>query len=288
MCFVQDCGKGLLGLSDARAFDGVITTPLAGRLAKPRRNGHTMIIDKGLGLSQTGDLLELASEYIDFIKLTFGTPALYPTALLRAKIALIQSYGIDTYPGGTFFEIAMTQGALEGYLQQAKSLGFTYIEVSDGTIELDPADRRAAIGIAREFGFRVITEVGKKESGVHLDPAEALELIRSDLETGADKVIVEGRESGKGAGIYDADGRARTDDLEAIVAGLHDPGLLMWEAPLKAQQEALIARFGTNVNLGNIPPEEALAVEALRRGLRGDTLRLALHDAYATPGRNVR
>jgi phosphosulfolactate synthase len=89
-----------------------------------------MVIDKGLGLSQTGDLLELASEFVDFLKFTFGTPALYPTALLRAKISLIRSYGIETYPGGTFFEIALTQGALDAYLQQAKNLGFTYIEMS--------------------------------------------------------------------------------------------------------------------------------------------------------------
>jgi phosphosulfolactate synthase len=160
------------------------------------------------------------------------------------------------------------------------------MEVSDGTIDLDPADRRAAILLAREFGFRVITEVGKKEGGSHLDPAHALELIHSDLEAGAEKVIVEGRESGKNAGIYDADGQPRTDDLEALVAGLPDPGVLMWEAPLKAQQEALIARFGPDVNLGNIPPEEVLAVEALRQGLRGDTLRLALRGQYATMGRN--
>ena len=31
-------------------------------------------------------------------------------------------------------------------------------------------------------------------------------------------------------------------------------------------------QFGANVNLGNIPPEEALPLETLRLGLRGDTL----------------
>ncbi|HYG57787.1 MAG TPA: phosphosulfolactate synthase [Symbiobacteriaceae bacterium] len=262
-------------MAESRAFDGVITNPLAGRIAKPRRRGHTMIIDKGLGLSQTGDLLEIAADYVDYIKLTFGTAALYTPALLRAKIALIRSYGIQVYPGGTFFEIALVQGRLDQFLQRSRDLGFDLIEVSDGTIELSPAARREAILRAREYGFPVITEVGKKD-GAPLEPDAAQAQIQADLEDGAVKVILEGRESGMGAGIYDRNGQLQADDLEQIVAGLSDPGALMWEAPLKAQQEALILRFGPNVNLGNVKPEDAMALEALRIGLRGDTLRLAL------------
>ncbi|HLN62322.1 MAG TPA: phosphosulfolactate synthase [Symbiobacteriaceae bacterium] len=212
----------------------------------------------------------------DFIKFTFGTAALYPTTTLREKINLIRFYGVSVYPGGTFLEIALAQDRLDSYLVRARDLGFTHIEVSDGTIELDPATRAGAIALARAYGFGVITEVGKKEGGSALDPDEARAQIQADLEAGALKVIVEGRESGKNAGLLDASGKFRTDDLERLVVGLADPGVLMWEAPLKAQQEELIARFGPNVNLGNIPTDEVLAVEALRLGMRGDTLRLAL------------
>lgn len=275
--------KGALCVLRTRAFDGVISPPLPQRSPKPRVRGQTMVLDKGLGLTQTGDLLELAADAIDYIKLTFGTAALYTPTLLRTKISLIRSYGVDVYPGGTFLEVAVTQGALAPYLERAKSLGFTCIEVSDGTIDLSPADRRSAIQAARDLGFDVITEVGKKD-GTELDPAEALEQIHADLEAGALKVIVEGRESGRNAGIFDASGRPKADDIEALVEGLADPNVLMWEAPLKAQQEALIVRFGPNVNLGNIPTDEALAVEALRLGLRGDTLRLAL-EHHSTAGR---
>jgi phosphosulfolactate synthase len=262
-------------LVEGTAFDGVITSPLAGRSVKPRRQGQTMIIDKGLGLAQTGDLLALAGEYIDYIKFTFGTAALYPTALLKRKIALIRSYGVNVYPGGTFLEIAIAQNRLAAYLERAKDLGFDYIEVSDGTIDISPADRRRTIGLAREQDFQVITEVGKKDSSIPLDPGEALGQIQADLEAGAVKVIVEGRESGTGAGIFSATGLVKTDELEQIVTELADPTRLMWEAPLKSQQAVLIARFGPNVSLGNIPPAEVLAVEALRRGLRGDTFGLA-------------
>ena len=122
--------KGVHGVPDQKAFDGVIEAPLPGRTAKPRHHGQTMVIDKGLGLSQTGDLLELAAEYIDFWKFTFGTAALYTPELLRAKVNLIRSYGVDVYPGGTFLEVALTQGALEPYLERSRAMGFTCIEMS--------------------------------------------------------------------------------------------------------------------------------------------------------------
>jgi phosphosulfolactate synthase len=233
-----------------------------------------MLLDKGLGLGETGDLLELSAPYIDYIKFTFGTAALYPADLLRAKIALIKSYGVAVYPGGTFLEIALSQNVLEPYLDRCKQFGFTHIEVSDGTIDLSREHREQAIALARQYGFPVITEVGKKDDTVELDPADALAQIQADLDAGAAKVIVEGRESGTGVGIYDADGRPRQGALEELASGLDDPSVLMWEAPLKSQQAALIARFGPNVNLGNIVPADALALEGLRRGLRGDTFSL--------------
>jgi phosphosulfolactate synthase len=60
--------KGARVLADERAFDEVVVSPLAGRSGKPRTHGETMILDKGLGLSQTGDLLELTADYIDYVK----------------------------------------------------------------------------------------------------------------------------------------------------------------------------------------------------------------------------
>ena len=268
--------KGAVGLVASRAFHGIIDSPLPGRTAKPRKRGQTMVIDKGLGLSETGDLMELAGEFIDFVKLAFGTAALYGPELLRAKVALISSYGIDVYPGGTFLEVAMVQDRLEPFLQRAKDLGFTCIEVSDGTIEMSQRERSEAIRRALTLGFQVITEVGKKDDDSELDPQAALDQIHADLADGASEVIVEGRESGKGVGIYDAQGRIKTGSLEEIREGVAHPDLLVWETPLKVQQQELILRFGPNVNLGNIAPQEVLALEALRRGLRGDTLRAAL------------
>jgi phosphosulfolactate synthase len=257
----------------AKAWDDVITMPISGRSSKPRTTGITMVIDKGLGLGRIQDLLETAGDYIDIIKLTFGTSAFYNNDYLRRKNELITSAGIDVMPGGTFLEVAFWQKKLTAYFERAKELGFTAIEVSDGTIEIPLSQRQDIIKQALDRGFKVITEVGKKDPREVLPISLTHELINSDAECGAFKVIIEGREAGKGVGIYDSEGQIKEEEVNNIVAGVNDPEILLWEAPLKNQQQALIIRWGVNVNLGNIPPEEVLALEALRQGVRGDTLR---------------
>jgi len=113
------------------AFDDVVLDPLPGRSGKPRVRGETMVIDKGLGLSEMGDLLAIASQYIDYIKLAFGTAGLYAPALLEAKLALIRSHGVSVYPGGTYLEAAYRQGRAKAFMERARALGFTHIEVSE-------------------------------------------------------------------------------------------------------------------------------------------------------------
>jgi phosphosulfolactate synthase len=100
-------------------------------------------------------------------------------------------------------------------------------------------------------------------------------MINEDLQCGALKVIIEAREAGKGVGIFDQSGKIKQDEIDNIIAGVEDVDLLVWEAPIKNQQQELIIQFGNNVNLGNVPADEVLALEALRQGLRGDTLKRA-------------
>ncbi len=254
----------------------ILDFPMVGRRAKPRDQGLTMVIDKGMGLTETRELLDLAANYIDFIKLGFGTSALYSTRLLQEKIGLVKSYGVDIFPGGTFLEVAVLQGKLEAYLETSKKLGYTFIEVSDGTITMTRDVRDNCIARAKAWGFGVITEVGKKDPRDRVSTMDLHRQVQMDLEAGAYKVIVEGRESGKGVVIYDADGRIMADELADLVANIADVSRILWEAPLKNQQQELIMCFGANVNLGNIHAGDVLALEALRVGLRGDTLRAAL------------
>lgn len=172
-------------------------------------------------------------------------------------------------------EVALWQRRYPEYLKRCKDIGFDAIEISDGTIEFDLETRRDCIKRAVDMGFGVVTEVGKKNPNEKVALDLMYREIASDLDCGAFKVIVEAREAGKGVGIYDAEGKVKEDEIDNIIAGVDDATKLEWEAPIKNQQQHLILRFGPNVNLGNVPPEDILALEALRCGLRGDTLKKA-------------
>lgn len=229
-----------------------------------------MIIDKGLSIAETDNLLQMSAAYIDFLKLTFGTAALYDPGILREKITLAAGYGVAVYPGGTFFEIALWRKNLTPYFRQLRELGFQWVEISDGTIEIPMEQRKQSIHLASQEGLQVITEVGKKDPLSQPEITEMVDAALWDLEEGAKWVIIEARESGHGIGIYDQQGgiiATKLNDLRAAIPLEH----IIWEAPLKGQQARLINEFGPNVNLGNIPPGEALALEALRLGYRSDT-----------------
>lgn len=230
-----------------------------------------MVLDRCQGLSGSEDLLELTGDYVDHIKLSFGTSVFLDDGLLRRKIEIIRDRGIEVYPGGTLFEVALFQGVHREYLERARRLRFTAVEISDGTLDVSAETRAAAIRYARELGLKVFTEVGKKDPDVQLSPTAMGARIMQDLALGANKVIVEARESGRGVGIYDQEGHVREGYLEALLAGLDDIDSVIWEAPLKHQQEYFVLRFGPNVNLGNVRPNGVLALEALRCGLRWET-----------------
>ncbi len=262
-------------------WEGVFHMPVPTRQQKPRKCGLTMVMDKGLGLGETSELMSVAAKYIDYVKLAFGTPALYSGNVLNKKITLIRSYGIHVYPGGTFLEIAIMQGKWEMFLNRAWELGFTAIEVSDGTVPMSGETRRRVIATARDMGFHVLSEVGKKDPAEILSVDEVARQVETDLLSGALRVIVEARESGKGIGIFSEQGDIRKEHFDELLAKIPDLSAVIWEAPLKKQQQDLILALGANVNLGNVPPGEVLALESLRVGLRGDTLKSVITNSMA-------
>jgi phosphosulfolactate synthase len=249
--------------------------PYKDRNPKPRTTGITMIIDKGLSPSETRNLLKLNAAFIDLIKLAFGTLCLYKPQTLVTKINLVKKHGIRLYPGGTFIELAYWRHKTTDLLPWLSDLGFEWLEISDGTLTISPKERSALIGEARQFGFQVITEVGKKETADQLSWAAIVQQVKLDLADGAAWVIIEARESGAGIGIYNQQGQLQKDMI-AFLGDCLPLSQVIWEAPLKRQQAELITIFGPNVNLGNIPPAEAMALEALRLGLRSDTWKQAL------------
>ncbi|GLI93062.1 phosphosulfolactate synthase [Methylocystis echinoides] len=242
------------------------------RIRRPRATGVTMVIDTGIGLSAMADILELSGDHIDQWKFGFGTTALMPRAALEAKLALLRARDILAYPGGTLLEAAVVQEHCRVFMQRAAELGFSAVEISEGTIDLPAERRRRMIDCARNAGLTPITEVGRKDPKRQPDAEELAQQTLRDLDWGAAFVIIEGRESGRNVGIYDRSGDIREPFLEDIVRLVGDAATrLIWEAPERAQQACLICRFGANVSLGNIAPHDCLALEALRCGLRFET-----------------
>jgi phosphosulfolactate synthase len=243
----------------------------------PRDGGLTHVIDKGLGPRGWEDVLEMSGDFIDIVKLGWGTA--YVTPNLREKLDVLREKPVVI--GGTFFEAVVVQDKLEEYKRWLHELGLTHVEISDGVIDL-PRERK--LELIAEFGrdFTVLSEVGSKDSEAVFAPYEWVRWIKEELAAGAWKVITEGREGGT-AGIYRPTGEMRTGLVDEIVHEI-DLDSLLFEAPSKASQAWFIKQFGPGVNLGNIPPDEVIPLETLRRGLRGDTLKeVLLGDRAGTP-----
>jgi phosphosulfolactate synthase len=243
------------------------------RAPKPRSSGLTHMLDKGLPEQMLASVLEIGGAYIDIVKLGWGTAYVTPQRVARAKAALCHAAGVHVSPGGTLFELAVSQDRTRQFADWCGEIGFDTVEISDGTVDLGAGRRRKLIrSLAADF--RVVTEVGCKDSAVNATAADWVRARLDDLEAGASYVIAEGRESGT-VGVYDAAGKPRQDLIDALLAAV-PPERIIFEAPTKAQQAWFIERLGAEANLGNVAPDEVIGVETLRRGLRADTVALAL------------
>ena len=242
------------------------------RSGKPRQQGVTHVIDRGLSCAEVDGMMEVAGASVDIVKLGWGTSLV--TQNLREKLARYRDHGVPVVLGGTLTELSIAQQRVDPMLSWLSELGLRHVEVSDGTIQL-PHERKLEL-IARLVaeGFTVLSEVGSKDDTRIMAPYVWVEQIRAELDAGAWKVIAEARESGT-AGIYRADGEVRMGLIDEIAHAI-PPERLLFEAPQKEQQVWFLRRFGSEVNLGNIAPNDVLSLETLRLGLRADTADLAL------------
>jgi phosphosulfolactate synthase len=236
---------------------------------EPRRAGLTHVIDKGLGPRAWEDVLETAGEYIDVVKLGWGTA--YVTPNLKRKLDVLRDKRVVI--GGTFFEAVWARGKVEEYKGWLREHGLTHVEISDGAVEM-PREQKLELIAELARDFTVLSEVGSKDSAVEFSSDQWTSWLREELDAGAWKVITEARESGS-SGIFTKAGEMRTELLGEIGEAVELDDVI-FEAPTKASQIWFVKQFGPAVNLGNIPPDEVIPLETLRRGLRADTLKEVL------------
>jgi len=154
--------------------------------------------------------------------------------------------------------------------QWLSSVGIDCVEISNGATDMPLSEKRDLIRRAAALGLEVFAEVGSKDPNAVATADDWAAEVRADLDSGASWIVAEGRESGN-VGLYTADGSVRPDLVDALeVAGAQ--AQVIYEAPLRAQQAWLIRYVGANVNLGNVATNEILSLEALRLGLRSDTV----------------
>ena len=239
---------------------------LPNRTNKNRDVGLTMVMDKGLSHREAENLMESCANFIDVIKLGFGTGII--TKNVKEKIRLYQKNNIKVHLGGTLFEAFVIRNMFDDYISFIKDLNLDTIEVSDGSIDINHTKKCEYISNLSKK-FTVFSEVGYKKSNRILAPSKWIQLMEKELDAGSWKVTAEARESGT-VGVFRKDGEIRSDLIEEILTKIPNEKIL-WEAPKKDQQVWFIKLMGANVNLGNIDPKSVIPLECLRLGLRGDT-----------------
>ncbi|MEE2657267.1 MAG: phosphosulfolactate synthase [Candidatus Latescibacterota bacterium] len=250
-------------------FSGLDGTHAAERTSKRRTAGLTMIVDWGLGIVGQRDLVHTSGEFFDFAKIAVGHSRLYPANLLTEKIEQYLSNDVEPFPGGQYLEYAEVHGKLDYYLPSVAEAGYRWVEVSDNvalvTVEWKEKIIRRAV---ESFGLKVLGEVGKKEG---LDnPIPLLDNAKVCVDAGASVLLLEAAE------LVDSDPKTE-HAVEEIVAAVGVEKVMFelpgpWIANVHAcdihrMRRELIARYGTQVNIGNVAPDDIFGLEAYRRGL---------------------
>jgi len=236
------------------------------RAAKPRTEGMTMVMDKGLSTREAEDFLTMGGPYADIIKLGWATSYVSPN--LNEKLALYQEAHIPCYFGGTLFEVFIARGMFEEYRKLLAQFKMEYVEVSDGSLEI-PHDQKCEYIRILSKDYKVLSEVGSKDAEKIIAPYKWIAMMKGELEAGSVKVIAEAREAGN-VGIFRGTGEVRSGLIDEILTQV-PPEMVLWEAPQKTQQTWFVKLLGANVNLGNIAPNDVIPLETLRLGLRSDT-----------------
>lgn len=226
--------------------------------------------DPGYDPATVESHLEQSHHLMSLLKISMACWLIADEGATRRKLAAARRWNVPVVTGGGPFEVAVQQGALPAYLDLCADLGVRRVECGEGFTDL-PLPPEDVVRMIHARGMEAQFELGKKHGGAFTrDVVDGLiDQGRRWLDAGAVQLVVEGRESARGVGLFDDEGRFNADFAERFAAAF---GLetLIFEAPNKPSQFALLDHFGTGVHLCNVRLEEVLRVEIYRRGLHSD------------------
>jgi phosphosulfolactate synthase len=252
----------------------VHTSDYLERIGVPHVSAATSPFDPGYDPATVASHLQQSFHLMSILKISMACWLIADERATRRKIQLAHKYGVPTVTGGGPFEIAVAQGELPGYLDLCADVGVTRIECGQGFTESDLKPREI-VAAAASHGLDVQMELGKKHDGAFNQQTLNAWLDRGQewLDAGAVQLVVEARESAQGVGLFDANGNLNTEFAECFVTRFGFD-TVMFEAPNKPSQFALLKHFGRQIHLCNVRLEELLRVEIFRRGLHSDAFEL--------------
>jgi phosphosulfolactate synthase len=190
------------------------------------------------------------------------------------KIDAANRLNIPTVTGGGTFEVACHFGKLPEFLDLIADLGITRFEAGEGFIPLKEKPKDI-MRMAEERNLEVQFEIGEKHTGAFTPEVidELIDQAKEWLDIGAKQIVVEARESAKDVGLFSDTGTFYSYGADQLVSALGFDSLI-FEAPTKSSQFAMLDHFGKDVHLCNVRMEELLRVEIYRRGLHSDAFRV--------------
>lgn len=214
--------------------------------------------------------LEQSAHLISSLKISMACWLVANESATRRKVLAARNLNVPVCTGGGPFEIAVALGKLPDFLDLCADIGVTHVEAGAGFTEM-ALKPNEVISLASERNLGVHFEVGEKHGGTFTSDVveQLLAQGKEWLDAGAQKIVVEGRESAQNVGLFDEKGRFQPEFAERFVDAF-GMDKAVFETPNKSSQFALLNHFGPEVHLSNVRIEELLRVEIYRRGLHSD------------------
>jgi phosphosulfolactate synthase len=236
------------------------------RPAKPRQTGLTMVRDDGMPVAEMRDMLRSYGHMLDYMKFRQFVAWYMDPVELQEKIRACADAQVRTFVGGTVLEAAHLHGRTQEVLDAMSQLGLSAVEVSRSMVPLEVEQLVAVVRLAAAQGLEVLYEYGKKFQSSAFDVGEATRDIRTLLEAGAHRIIVERWQLDAVLGPKGENATASRLVELADAVGLES---LVFEAETLDHQVWLIRELGPEVNLGpNIQPFHVPSkLEPFRHGI---------------------
>jgi len=254
---------------------------LDSQILKPRKLNQTWIKDIGydqaphysekMGLYELEDFLTVTSERIDHVKITTTQILNCPEIWLKKKIAVYKKYKVQPYLDHTYFMKAYEVGAVDKAIVLGKELGFEYIEFMSTYKDVPEEDLFRWRKLSKELGLNMFYEHHPKRNWFKSSDEESsafadiISMAKPFIDDGAIMLVLDHEEFE----LQNNEGKVNYKEIidyfgkEKICFEITSPkeGNERWLYDLKKYFQL----FGSNINVCNVMPSQALLIENLRK-----------------------